>query len=109
MAMIFTTYYKISKRSINNRKSSLSTTRHLHSGGRHSSSSFDSQSQSVHSCDSGFSDKRRASLSDIKSTGHPSYYPLFAHVLHRQKNCSDFPSNLSLVISDFEHGHSEGD
>lgn len=86
--------------------SSLSTTRHLHSGGRHSSSSFDSQSQSVHSCDSGFSDKRRASLSDIKSTGHPSYYPLFAHVLHRQKNCSDFPSNLSLVISDFEHGHS---
>lgn len=86
--------------------SSLSTTRHVHSGGRHSSASHSSLSSherlssSMHSSDSGFSDKRRNSFSDHIVPDVPDYYPLFTHVLHKQRNASGFPALADLVIVD---------
>jgi len=90
--------------------SSLSTTRHVHSGagtGTHSTCSIESSvrlSSSVNSSDSGFSDKRRSSLSDV--TAHvPDYYPQFSHVLRPRKNASAFPVNTDLLIVDYENFH----
>ena len=87
--------------------SSLSTTRHVHSGARQSLSSIDSSvrlSSSIHSSDSGFSDKsgkRRTSLSDHEAPDVPDYYPLFSRVIHRQRNSSGFPVNSKLLIMDY--------
>lgn len=92
--------------------SSLSTTRHVHStgngtGSRHSACSIESSmrlSSSINSSDSGFSDKRRSSLSDVRADV-PAYYPLFRHVIRPRKNASAFPVKTDLVVVDYESFH----